>query len=75
MIERARENFDTMPQRDSVSWAAMVAGYFQVGFSEEALQLFIGMGRSGERMNRSSFTCALSTCADIATLVWNTGAW
>ncbi|XP_072991373.1 uncharacterized protein [Typha latifolia] len=68
MIEEARLIFDTMPQRDSVSWAAMVAGYAQGGFSEEALRLFIEMGRSGEKMNRSSFTCALSTCADIALL-------
>ncbi|XP_008797547.2 pentatricopeptide repeat-containing protein At4g02750 [Phoenix dactylifera] len=68
MIERAREMFDMMPQRDSVSWAAMIAGCSQGGFSEEALRLFVGMGRSRERMNRSSFTCVLSTCADIAML-------
>ncbi|XP_020104021.1 pentatricopeptide repeat-containing protein At4g02750 [Ananas comosus] len=67
-IEEARSLFDTMAERDSVSWAAMIAGYSQSGFGEEALKLFIEMGRSGERMNRSAFTCALSTCADIAVL-------
>ncbi|WOK99263.1 hypothetical protein Cni_G07975 [Canna indica] len=68
MIDQAKWIFDTMPQRDSVSWSAMIAGFSQGGFSEEALQLFIEMGRSGEKINRSSFTCVLSTCADIAML-------
>lgn len=68
MTEEARLIFDRMPQRDLVSWAAMIAGYSQGGFSEEALRLFLEMVRRGERVNRSSFTCVLSTCADIAAL-------
>ncbi|XP_020702151.1 pentatricopeptide repeat-containing protein At4g02750 [Dendrobium catenatum] len=68
MIEKARSIFDKINDRDPISWSAMIAGYAQSGHSEEALQLFIEMGRSGERMNRSSFTCAFSTCADIAVL-------
>ncbi|KAK8948503.1 Pentatricopeptide repeat-containing protein [Platanthera zijinensis] len=68
MIEEARKIFDEMSDRDSISWSAMIAGYTQSGCSEEALHLFIEMGRSGERMNRSSFTCAFSTCADIAVM-------
>ncbi|XP_068658364.1 pentatricopeptide repeat-containing protein At4g02750 [Aristolochia californica] len=67
-IDSARRLFDEMQQRDSVSWAAMIAGYSQGGCSEEALRLFIEMERDGERLNRSSFTCVLSTCADIAAL-------
>ncbi|MQM09564.1 hypothetical protein Taro_042435 [Colocasia esculenta] len=67
-VEQARKLFDHMPQHDSISWAAMIAGYSQGGLSEEALRLFIDMGRQGERYNRSTYTCALSTCADIAAL-------
>ncbi|OVA01761.1 Pentatricopeptide repeat [Macleaya cordata] len=67
-VDRARSLFDEMPRRDSISWAAIIAGYAQSGRSEEALNLFIEMKRDGERMNRSTFTCALSTCADIAAL-------
>ncbi|CAI0452199.1 unnamed protein product [Linum tenue] len=67
-IARARELFDEMPQRDSISWSALIAGYAQNGFSEEALQLFVEMERVGERLNRSSFTCALAACSDIAAL-------
>ncbi|RZC61308.1 hypothetical protein C5167_023078 [Papaver somniferum] len=48
--------------------AAIIAGYAHAGNSQEALNLFIEMMRDGERMNRSTFTCALSTSADVAAL-------
>ncbi|KAH7528601.1 hypothetical protein FEM48_Zijuj05G0089300 [Ziziphus jujuba var. spinosa] len=67
-IAYARVIFDRMPHRDSISWAAIIAGYAQNGQSEEALHLFLEMKREGERLTRSCFTCALSTCADIAAL-------
>ncbi|KAL3512188.1 hypothetical protein ACH5RR_024905 [Cinchona calisaya] len=67
-IAHARSLFDSMPRRDCISWAAIIGGYAQNGDSEEALRMFLEMKRDGERMNRSAFTCALSTCADIAAL-------
>ncbi|KAG6507365.1 pentatricopeptide repeat-containing protein At4g02750-like [Zingiber officinale] len=68
MIDQARRMFDEMPHRDAVSWSAMIAAYSHGGFSEEALQMFVRMGRHRNRINRSSFTCILSTIADIAML-------
>nr|GMD12023.1 pentatricopeptide repeat-containing protein At4g02750 [Ipomoea batatas]GME11152.1 pentatricopeptide repeat-containing protein At4g02750 [Ipomoea batatas] len=65
-IVSARSLFDCMPMRDCISWAAIIAGYAQCGNSEEALHMFVEMTRDGERLNRSSFTCVISTCADIA---------
>ncbi|CAI9108838.1 OLC1v1008535C1 [Oldenlandia corymbosa var. corymbosa] len=65
---RARSLFDRMPHRDCISWSAIIGGYAQNGDSEEALHMFAEMERHGERMNRSSFTCILSMCADIAAL-------
>ncbi|XP_027342454.1 pentatricopeptide repeat-containing protein At4g02750-like [Abrus precatorius] len=67
-IAQARKLFDLMPQRDCVSWAAIIAGYAQNGHYEEALNMFVEMKRDGESSNRSTFSCALSTCADIAAL-------
>ncbi|KAF4379821.1 hypothetical protein F8388_023838, partial [Cannabis sativa] len=67
-VEQAKFIFDRMPQRDTISWAAMIAGYAQNGHGEEALQLFVEMKREGERLSRSSYTCGLSTCAEIAAL-------
>ncbi|XP_034672895.1 pentatricopeptide repeat-containing protein At4g02750 [Vitis riparia] len=67
-IAQASNFFDRMPQRDSISWAAIIAGYAQSGYGEEALHLFLEMKRDGERLNRSTFTSILSTCAEIAAL-------
>ncbi|CAN0858105.1 Pentatricopeptide repeat-containing protein At4g02750, partial [Linum grandiflorum] len=67
-ITRARELFNEMPEHDFISWSAMIAGYVQNGFSEDALHLFVEMKRTGERLNRSSITCALTACSDIAAL-------
>eukprot|EP01018_Ginkgo_biloba_P001238 Gb_28665 [translate_table: standard] len=39
-IENARIVFDKMPERDVVSWTAMIAGYAQNGRVDQALELF-----------------------------------
>eukprot|EP01018_Ginkgo_biloba_P002731 Gb_33134 [translate_table: standard] len=39
-IEKARDIFDKMHQRDLVSWNAMIAGYAQNGFVDDAFKLF-----------------------------------
>ncbi|KAJ7970284.1 Pentatricopeptide repeat-containing protein [Quillaja saponaria] len=67
-IAQARNLFDRMPERDCISWAAIIAGYAQSAYYEEALHMFVEMKRDGEILNRSAFSCALSTCAEIASL-------
>ncbi|KAG2305077.1 hypothetical protein Bca4012_064155 [Brassica carinata] len=67
-VSEAKNLFDKMPKRDPVSWAAMIAGYSQSGRGYEALRLFVQMEREGGRLNRSSFSSALSTCADVVAL-------
>eukprot|EP01018_Ginkgo_biloba_P012858 Gb_31162 [translate_table: standard] len=39
-IEKARDLFDKMSQRDTVSWNTIIAGYTQNGHVDEALKLF-----------------------------------
>lgn len=67
-IAQARNLFERMPQRDCVSWAAIIAGYAQTGHYEDVLYLFLEMKRDGETINRATFSCALSTCADLSAL-------
>ncbi|KAK4264106.1 hypothetical protein QN277_029440 [Acacia crassicarpa] len=67
-IAQARNLFERMPQRDCVSWAAIIAGYAQTGHYEDVLHMFLEMKRDGETINRATFSCALSTSADLAAL-------
>ncbi|KAH9319020.1 hypothetical protein KI387_020789, partial [Taxus chinensis] len=39
-IDRARQVFDKMPERDVYSWTAMLTGYAQIGRTGDARQLF-----------------------------------
>lgn len=47
VLEDARMVFDEMPERNVVSWTAMISGYNKTGRHSEALTLFLHMLRSG----------------------------
>ncbi|CAM8995473.1 unnamed protein product [Rhodiola kirilowii] len=67
-IAQARNLFDIMPQRDCISWAAIISSYAQGGYNEEALHQFKELLREGDKPNRSSLACTLSTCSNLAAL-------
>eukprot|EP01018_Ginkgo_biloba_P006326 Gb_17177 [translate_table: standard] len=62
-IEKARNLFDQMHQRNDGSWAAMIAGYALHGCGKEALKLFEQMQHSGVKPNHVTFICVLSACS------------
>eukprot|EP01018_Ginkgo_biloba_P029860 Gb_06975 [translate_table: standard] len=62
-IEDARQMFDQLPERDSVSWTAIIAGTAQHGFGEEALQLFEKMLRAGMKPDHITFLGVLAACS------------
>ncbi|XP_057873023.2 pentatricopeptide repeat-containing protein At4g30700-like [Cryptomeria japonica] len=62
-IDKAHELFDRMPQRDVISWTAMIAGYAQNGFVEEALQTFMQMQSACVKPNSTTFACVLCACS------------
>ncbi|GAB2266963.1 Putative pentatricopeptide repeat-containing protein At3g13770, mitochondrial, partial [Dionaea muscipula] len=61
-LRDAREMFDEMPDRDVVSWTAMISGYSQKGFSSKALDIFLQMLRSGAQANEFTFATILTSC-------------
>lgn len=65
MLKEAKDLFQKMPVKNSASWAAMIAGFVQNEESREALELLIELHRSGSVPSDSSFTSALSACANI----------
>eukprot|EP01018_Ginkgo_biloba_P029528 Gb_22668 [translate_table: standard] len=64
----AHELFNRMPERNGVSWTAMVAGYAQKGHVDEALKLFNQMQQSGIKPNQYTFSTILMACASIGAL-------
>ncbi|KAF1865160.1 hypothetical protein Lal_00004534 [Lupinus albus] len=62
-LRDARELFDEMPQRDGGTWNALITAYSQFCFSNEALNLFLCMNRSGIRANKITFAGVLGSCA------------
>eukprot|EP01018_Ginkgo_biloba_P001986 Gb_13633 [translate_table: standard] len=67
-IDDARKQFDQMPERNSVSWNAMVAGYAQHSCGEEALNLFRQMQGEGVKLDKFSFSTILNACASLRAL-------
>ncbi|XP_057841718.2 pentatricopeptide repeat-containing protein At1g11290, chloroplastic-like [Cryptomeria japonica] len=62
-IDMACELFDRMPQKDVISWNAMIAGYAQNGFCKDALNIFELMKHSGTHPDVVSFACVLYACS------------
>eukprot|EP01018_Ginkgo_biloba_P025844 Gb_04234 [translate_table: standard] len=59
----AREMFDKMPERNVVSWNAMMAGYAQNGLGKAAIQLFEQMLRVDIKPTHITFIAVLSACS------------
>ncbi|KAJ7522791.1 hypothetical protein O6H91_18G026600 [Diphasiastrum complanatum] len=54
-----------MPQKDAVSWNAMIAGYAKHGNGEQALRLYQEMKLQGLKPNKVTFICILNACASL----------
>eukprot|EP01018_Ginkgo_biloba_P029187 Gb_18176 [translate_table: standard] len=67
-IVDARQVFDQMPQRDLVSWNAMISGYAQNGHGDEALNFFLQMLSAGVKPNSVTIVSVLPACTQLATL-------
>eukprot|EP01018_Ginkgo_biloba_P026298 Gb_06232 [translate_table: standard] len=61
-IENGRRIFDRMPERDVISWSAMILGYGMHGLGKEAVQLFEQMELSGTKPNNVTFIGVLTAC-------------
>lgn len=60
-LDDARNVLDGMPERNVVSWTAMISGYSQSGRHAEALELFIRMLRAGKSSRLSRLLTSLLT--------------
>lgn len=62
----ARNVFDKMPERNWVTWTAIIAVYSQKGYSNEALGVFREMQRAGRKPDQFTFGSVLRACSELA---------
>eukprot|EP01018_Ginkgo_biloba_P023512 Gb_17382 [translate_table: standard] len=67
-VEIARQVFDMMIERNSVSWTAMIAGYVQQKHGIAALDLFRQMPLAGVKPDSVTIASVLPACAQLAAL-------
>ncbi|GMY23592.1 pentatricopeptide repeat-containing protein At2g27610-like [Fagus crenata] len=64
-INDARKVFDAMPERNLVSWTALISCHSKMGMPEEALNCFRLMVNDGFDPNHYTYVGAISACASI----------
>ncbi|XP_042500257.1 pentatricopeptide repeat-containing protein At2g22070 [Macadamia integrifolia] len=67
-ISPARQIFDSMKDHDVVAWTAMIVGYTQNGFHDDAVALFRSMVNEGPKPNNYTLAAMLSVCSSLASL-------
>jgi pentatricopeptide repeat protein len=67
-MDKARDAFDNMRQRNVISWTAMIAGYARNDWGEEALRLFEQMQLAGVKPNMKTFASVLPACGALSAL-------
>lgn len=63
-ISEATQIFDTMPERNLVSWKAMIVCYAKNGLCREALKLMYRMQAEGIEVDDYVLSTVLTTCGD-----------
>ncbi|CAI0551821.1 unnamed protein product [Linum tenue] len=72
-VEKARSLFDSMPQRDTVSWSVLISGYAQRDRFADALALFQDMQLEGIQPDETVLVSVISACTHLSAL--DQGAW
>lgn len=67
-LQEAQDLFDSLTEKNLVSWTAMITEYAQFGCKEEALLLFYQMLQEGVTPNRVTYVCILGACSSEAFL-------
>jgi pentatricopeptide repeat protein len=67
-LARACQVFHKLPERNTISWSALIAGYAQHGRGREALKCFEQMQSEGFPPNIVTVVCILKACASIGAM-------
>ncbi|KAB2614521.1 pentatricopeptide repeat-containing protein [Pyrus ussuriensis x Pyrus communis] len=64
-VTEAFEVFDSMPERNLVSWKAMIVGYATNGLCQEAMKLMYRMRAEGFEVDDYILSTVLTACGDL----------
>ncbi|XWS37119.1 hypothetical protein CRYUN_Cryun19dG0016100 [Craigia yunnanensis] len=67
-IEDAQWVFYDMPEKTTVGWNSIIAGYALHGYSEEALSMFYEMHDSSVKMDHFTFSMIIRICSRLASI-------
>ncbi|XVF85723.1 hypothetical protein PTKIN_Ptkin17bG0140200 [Pterospermum kingtungense] len=67
-ITSAEAVFKRMTHKNVVSWTALLVGYGQNGYSEEAIRIYCDMQRNGINPDCYTLGSVISSCANLASL-------
>lgn len=67
-IAKAQETFDELPQRNLVTWNALITGYVQNGLANEALKCYEWMREEDIAPNGVTLLCTLKACGSLVAL-------
>ncbi|CBI28351.3 unnamed protein product, partial [Vitis vinifera] len=65
MVSDAKAVFDSMENRNAVSWNSMIAGFVTNGLDLEAFELFYRMRLEGVKLTQTIFATVIKLCANI----------
>lgn len=72
-IRTAKAVFDTVDNKDVMTWTAIIAAYAQAHCIDQAFDLFVKMSDNGVRPNQVTMATMLSLCAEAGAL--EMGKW
>ncbi|KAH7405102.1 hypothetical protein KP509_15G056400 [Ceratopteris richardii] len=67
-LSEANKSFSMLPERGVVAWTALISGYIDSGFNEEALCAFKQMQCEYVMPNIVTFICGLKACGNLTSL-------
>ncbi|XP_015578666.2 pentatricopeptide repeat-containing protein At4g13650 [Ricinus communis] len=67
-IQEANLAFEKIDAKDSISWNALMSGFAQSGYCEEALKIFAQMTRANIKASLFTFGSAVSAAANMANI-------